>query len=216
MTTRDMVVVGAGASTRFGADKLMAEIDGKPLIAHTIDAVSAHVDVCVVVCRREISAEVARLGDDIIVAAGGETRTRSEMAGLAAIEPDVDLIGIHDAARPLVSASTIEKLFTAAQAEGGAVPLVAYDGLLVDRDSLRPVSGLAGAQTPQVFRARELLDAYERAARAEFDGHDTAEVVERFGEVKIVAIEGDPANLKVTFPSDLDEVRKTLSGPSRT
>lgn len=211
-----MVIVGAGSSTRFGADKLMAQVAGKPLIAHTIEAVRAHVDVCVVVCRPEMSSVVAELADGITLASGGATRTRSEMAGLTAIGADVELIGIHDAARPLVSPATIERLFEVAAAEGGALPLVPYERLIIDKDTLRPATGLAGAQTPQVFRSRELLDAYHEAARAGFEGHDTVEVVERFGDVRIVAIEGEEENLKVTFPGDLDEVRKRLSGPSRT
>lgn len=210
-----MIIVGAGSSNRFGADKLMAQVAGKPLIAHTIEAVRAHVDVCVVVCRPEMSSALAELADGIKLTSGGATRTRSEMAGLAAIEADVDLIGIHDAARPLVSPATIERLFEVAAAEGGALPLVPYERLIIDKVTLRPATGLAGAQTPQVFRSRGLLDAYLEAARAGFEGHDTVEVVERFGDVRIVAIEGEEENLKVTFPGDLDEVRKQLSGPSR-
>lgn len=186
------------------------------MIDHTIDAVIRHVDVCVVVCRSEVSAKVARLRADITVTTGGATRTLSEMAGLAAIGREVDLIGIHDAARPLVRASMIETLFETAAAEGGALPLLRYERLIIDRRTHRPVTGLAGAQTPQVFRAPELMSAYVKAAQTGFDGHDTLEVVQEFSEVRVVAIAGDPANLKVTYPGDLDEVRILLSGPSRT
>lgn len=211
-----MIVVGGGASSRFGTDKLMVEVEGRPLIEHTIDAVIGHVDVCVVVSRPGIVEALAALRSNLTVVPGGETRTLSEMAGLAALGRDVDLIGIHDAARPLVSASTIETLFAAAQAEGGALPLLPYERLIVDRGTHRPMSGLAGAQTPQVFRASDLMGAYVRAAEAGFDGHDTVEVVQEFSDIKIVGIEGDPDNLKVTFPEDLEMVRERLSGPSRT
>lgn len=211
-----MIVVGGGASTRFGEDKLMADIDGRPLIEHTIDAVVSQVDVCVVVCRSEISGRVAELRPDVTVTPGGATRTRSEMSGIAAIGMDVDLIGIHDAARPLINGAMISRLFETAHAEGGAVPLLTYEELIVDRESHQPMTGLRGAQTPQVFRAAELIGTYQRAARAGFDGHDTVEVMQRFSDVRVVAIDGDPTNVKVTYPDDLDRVRASLSGPSRT
>lgn len=211
-----MIVVGAGRSSRFGEDKLMAEVAGRPLIEHTIEAVEPHVDVCVVVCRPELSDRIAAIHPHVEVATGGATRTLSEMAGLASVGGDVDLIGIHDAARPVVSEATIHRLFEAAHAEGGAIPLLAYQRLIVDRRTHQPVTGLHGAQTPQVFRGPELMAAYVRAAEAGFEGHDTAEVMEKFSEIRIVGVEGDRANVKVTFPADLEEVRSRLTGPSRT
>lgn len=211
-----MIVVGGGASTRFGDDKLMVEIDGRPLIEHTIDAVAGHVDICVVVCRAEIRSTVSARRPDVVVTAGGRTRTRSEMAGLAALGQEVDLIGIHDAARPLVSTATVEALYETALREGGAVPLLAYEQIVVDRATLRPASGIHGAQTPQVFRGPELMAAYTRAREDGFEGHDTVEVMERFGGVRIVGIPGDPTNIKVTYPGDLEAVRSHLSDASHT
>ena len=210
-----MVVVGGGASTRFGQDKLMIEIDGRTLLEHTIDAVIDHVDVCVVVCREEIGPTVLERRPGVVVTAGGSTRTRSEISGLSAIDREVDLVGIHDAARPLVSGATIEELYDTALREGGAVPLLKYRQILVDRETLSPVPGVHGAQTPQVFRATDLMAAYSRAEEEGFEGHDTVEVMQEYSDVRIVAIPGDPANLKVTYPEDLDEVRR-LSDPSHT
>ena len=209
-----MVVVGGGSSTRFGADKLRTEIAGRPLIEHTIDAVVGLVDVCVVVCRAELAGELDR--HDIIVALGGTTRTASEMAGLAAIGDQVDLIGIHDAARPLVDPTMVERLFVAAGAHGGAVPLMSYGQLILDKKTHEPIPGLQGAQTPQVFRAPDLLAAYARAAQHGFDGHDTVEVMQRFSDVATVGVPGDPGNIKVTYPEDLERVRALLSDSSHT
>jgi 2-C-methyl-D-erythritol 4-phosphate cytidylyltransferase len=215
MPLRAMVVVGGGSSTRFGVDKLMVGVGDRPLIAHTIDAVVTRVDVCVVVCRPGVAGELAAIRDDVMVTEGGETRTQSEMAGLAVVGENVDLIGIHDAARPLVKPEMIDRLFTVAELSGGAVPLVSYDRLIIDRKTHRPVPGVLGAQTPQVFRGPELKLAYGLAAEASFDGHDTVEVMQRFSDVKIVGVPGDPHNLKVTYPGDLDRVREARSGPSR-
>ncbi|HJS71409.1 MAG TPA: 2-C-methyl-D-erythritol 4-phosphate cytidylyltransferase [Acidimicrobiia bacterium] len=214
MTSRAMVVVGGGSSARFGADKLRTDIAGRPLIEHTIDAVVGLVHSCVVVCRPELANALDR--PDVIVALGGATRTSSEMAGLAALGDQVDLIGIHDAARPLVDPALVERLFVAAEAHGGAVPLLSYERLILDKASHEPITGLLGAQTPQVFRAPALLAAYARAARQGFDAHDTLEVMQRFGDVEIVGLPGDPGNIKVTYPEDLERVRALLSDSSHT
>jgi len=211
-----MVVVGGGSSSRFGTDKLMYEVAGRPVLSHTIEAVISHVDLCVVVCRPEIVETVTRLHPGVVVAHGGPTRTQSEMAGLAAIEEDVSLIGIHDAARPVVDGRTIDRLFAAAHSTGGAVPLLAYEGLILHRQTGRPLKGIHGAQTPQVFQATELFSAYRQAASENFEGHDTVEVMERFSNVKIAAVQGSLTNVKVTFPGDADGLSDLLAGPSRT
>lgn len=216
MPTRAMIVVGGGSSTRFGSDKLLAEVAGRPLIAHTIDAVADQVDTCVVVCRPEIVDDVAGLRQDIVVTPGGATRTLSEMAGLAALGGELDLIGIHDAARPAVDRALVDRLFSIASEQGGAVPVVASQKAILDRATHRPIAGLRLAQTPQVFRGPDLMPAYVRAARAGFEAHDTVEVMQRFANVTIVAVPGDSTNVKVTFPEDLESVSATIRARSRS
>lgn len=216
MPTRAMIIVGGGSSTRFGSDKLLAEVAGRPLIAHTIDAVADHVDTCVVVCRPEVIDQVAGIRDDTTVVPGGATRTLSEMAGLAGLGGEADLIGIHDAARPAVDGALVDQLFSVAADRGGAVPVVVPERVILDRKTHRPVSGLRRAQTPQVFQGPELMSAYVKAARAGYEAHDTVEVMQRFSDVAIVAVPGDLANVKVTFPEDLDSVGETIRARSRT
>lgn len=211
-----MIVVGGGSSTRFGSDKLLADVAGRPLIAHTIEAVVDHVDRCVVVCRPEIIEEIATLDPRIDVAAGGATRTLSEMAGLAALAGEVDLIGIHDAARPVVEGLLVDHLFSIAATQGGAVPVVPPEKPIIDRKTHGPVVGLRRAQTPQVFRGPELMAAYVKAAQAGYEAHDTSEVMERFANITIVAVSGDQANVKVTYPEDLDSVAEAIKARSRT
>jgi 2-C-methyl-D-erythritol 4-phosphate cytidylyltransferase len=215
MASRAMVVVGGGSSSRFGGDKLLFEVAGRPVLSHTLDSVVPHVDVCVVVCRPEIVEAVAHLHPGLVFAEGGTTRTRSEMAGLAAIDEDVSLVGIHDAARPVVDAATIDRLFTTAESDGGAVPLLQYERLILHKETGRPLKGIHGAQTPQVFRASELFSAYRLAASEGFEGHDTVEVMERFSDVRIVAVAGSASNIKVTFPGDVNRLSDLLTDPSR-
>jgi 2-C-methyl-D-erythritol 4-phosphate cytidylyltransferase len=210
-----MVVLAAGSSTRFGGDKLIEEIAGLPLIAHTIAAVQATIDVCILVSRADQADRLRDLDLGVDVVAGGSTRTLSEMAGLAALGDPPDLVGIHDGARPLVTRTLIEKLFETAREVGGAVPVLAPETFFVEQATLEPVSNLMTAQTPQVFAGPELMAAYVRAARSGYDGRDTAEIMERFSETPIAAVPGEPANLKVTYPADLEEVRRRLTTPSR-
>ncbi|HIE21158.1 MAG TPA: hypothetical protein EYP73_00995 [Acidimicrobiia bacterium] len=211
-----MIVVGAGSSSRFGGDKLMAEVAGRPLVAHTMKAVAGAAEICVLVCRAEQQPALNDLGLGVTIVPGGATRTVSEMAGLAALGGEIDLIAIHDAARPLVKRTLVETLYETAADVGGAVPVLEPNRILIDRRTLRPLEGAMLAQTPQVFRGPELLGAYVRAAQAGFEGLDTADVMLEFGDVPIAAVPGDPTNLKVTYPEDLSLVRKMLEDASRS
>jgi 2-C-methyl-D-erythritol 4-phosphate cytidylyltransferase len=209
MLDRVMIVVAAGSSVRFGEDKMMFPVAGAPLVAHTVAAVSGHVDRCILVCRSDQMNALSDLGLGADLVPGGPTRTASEMAGLAAIGQPAGLIGIHDGARPLVKPALVEQLFETAARRGGAVPVV-DPGPLLRRSDLSVVIGAALAQTPQVFRGDGLLDAYAAATGAGFVGSDTAEVVRRFGVLEIVAVAGDPDNIKLTSPEDMEGIRSVL------
>lgn len=216
MSSRAMIVVGGGSSTRFGADKLLIPVAGRALIVHTIEAVARHVDRCVVVVRTEVVEQVEELLPEVTVTSGGATRTLSEMAGLAALGRDFDLIGIHDAARPAPGSDLVEQLFATADTAGGAVPLIEADSMILDRKTHRPVAGLRRAQTPQVFRGPDLMTAYVRAAQTGFEGQDTAEVVMKFTDVVATGVPGDDSNLKVTYREDLSTLELILEERSRT
>ncbi len=208
-----MIIVAGGASSRFGGDKLMAPILGLPLVMHTVASVSRAVDHCVLVCRADQLDALLAFDSGVVIVPGGATRTGSELAGLAEVGAEVDLVGIHDGARPLVSAGLIEHLFDVAADVGGAVPVLT-DAPIVSRTDLTRVPGTGLAQTPQVFRARPLIEAYKMAEAQGFEGHDTADVALAFSDLAIAAVQGDPSNIKVTFPADLEAVTLAL-GTSR-
>lgn len=209
-----MIIVAGGTSSRFGGDKLMTPIAGQPLVLHTVAAVARLVDICVLVCRQDQADALHGVGPGVVVVHGGATRTRSELAGLEALPDEIELIGIHDGARPLISPGLIGLLFDTAAEVGGAVPVLQPSRPLVRRSDLGLVAEAAVAQTPQVFRGPGLLMAYRAAADSGFEGHDTADVVRAFSNLTIAAVDGDPANIKVTYRSDLDTVRAALH-PSR-
>lgn len=210
-----MIVVGGGSSIRFGADKLLTRVAGVPLVKHTIRSVAATVDRCVLVCRPGQMEAIRSLDLGVELVPGGDTRTRSEMAGLSVLDGPYELIGIHDAARPLVSRQLIDSIFEAAARNGGAIPVLAV-GSLVERATLDPITGVGAAQTPQVFHATLLRRAYRAAQEEGFDGHDTAEVVARYTDTRVVAVPGEPANLKATYPEDLELIESLLEERART
>ncbi len=147
---------------------------------------------------------------------GGARRQDSVFCGLEALSPGIDLVAIHDAARPLVTESLVRSVLVAAKEAGGAVP-----GLPV-RDTLKSVTssgdiqgtvsrqGLVAVQTPQGFQREVILAAHrENQRNGNGDVTDDAALVERMGHA-VRIIPGDPSNIKVTDPDDLLFARTLL------
>jgi 2-C-methyl-D-erythritol 4-phosphate cytidylyltransferase len=216
------IVVGGGASTRLGGtgSKVLLPLGERSVLAWSLVTLQRcpAVDHVVLVHREQdreqIAAIVEQVGVTKLVAsvAGGATRQDSELAGLEALAGHIaasaiDLVAIHDAARPFLTLALLDRVIDAARRHGGAVPALPVDApLLLRRGSphlLVPTDGLRRVQTPQVFAASALLDAYRRAATDGFHGVDTAETVERYSALEVVAVEGDPDNRKLTYPGDV-------------
>ena len=215
-----VVILGAGSGTRMGAEvnKVLLDLDGMPVLAHSVRTVLGlpDVDQVVLVCRPgeedAVGAAVRpHLGDrDLLLVPGGATRHASEQAALRVLagpigSGEVDVVVIHDGARALAPAALFTQAIATARECGGAVPTVALAGLLSrdPREEL-PAGRLAGVQTPQAFRAPPLLEAYASAARDGFEGTDTAACLERYRpDLVIETIPSGPANLKITYPEDL-------------
>jgi len=213
-----VVIVAAGSGTRSGAsvNKVLLTLLDAPVLVWSIRDALALPDVRRVVLVVKpgeagvVSDAVApHLGDhEVTIVDGGETRHRSEWNALSVLASDIesgaiDVVAIHDGARPLAGRPLFESTITAARLHGGAVPVVPLTGL-VTTDGLAVRRPLVGVQTPQAFRAPELLAAHRAAARDRFDGTDTASCVERYTDLPIAAVPSTPANLTVTFAEDLD------------
>lgn len=212
-----IVLLAAGAGHRVGAgtNKVLLPLDGVPVLAHSVrTALSVDgVHRIVVVVRAEDRAEVAgalapHLGThDLWLVDGGAERHGSEARALEALRTEISsgeitVVAIHDAARPLATSALFAKVISTALTYGGAVPATAVAQLNRSDGSLAP-AGLAAVQTPQAFRAATLLAAYDAAAADGFVGTDTAACLERYTDLEIRAVDGEPRNLKVTFPEDL-------------
>lgn len=201
-------------------NKVYLPIDSRHLLTFPLEVfgLSPLVDRVVVVARSDDRAraaeliESAEMSKPTQVVVGGASRQESEHNGLASIADEIDtgridLVAIHDGARPFVTLELIERLVTKAEEIGGAIPGLPNESPLyrVEGGRARPLvqERLRRVQTPQVFRARPLLAAYRRAAEAGFSGVDTAETARRFGSIDVAMVPGDDRNIKVTFVEDM-------------
>lgn len=212
-----VVILAAGAGRRVGGpvNKVLLDLGGRPVLSWSVAdalALPSVRRVVVVIRPEEREAVAAALGDlaaRVELVAGGVTRHDSEARALGhlagAIESgELEVVAIHDAARPRAGQALLAAVLAAAVDAGGAVPVVDLDDV-VTRDGSRLAGRLVAVQTPQAFRAGLLLRAYRAAAEAGFDGTDTAACVEWYAEdgVRVVAVPGHRENAKLTFAPDL-------------
>jgi len=210
------IIVAAGSSQRMGFDKLLALLGDKPVLAHTIEAFerTASVREIILVARAERVGEFEELvrQNDFQkvreVIAGGEQRHDSVRAGLAQVSAEATFIAVHDAARPLVTAEQIERVFELARTHGGAALAEPITNTLKRADQAGVVTGgvprenVYGMQTPQIFE-RDLIDkAYAAIAAENRSVTDEVSAVEQLG-AKIVLLPNEEWNVKITYPRDL-------------
>ena len=213
-------ILAAGASTRAGVDKVGADLGGQPVLAWSIAAARASgaFDRIVIVTRHDrprgpIEAIARATAPGTAVVGGGETRTHSTWAALAAAQ-DADVIAIHDSARPFAPPSLFARCVEIARQEGSAVaglPLADTvrradeAGVAVEEISRE---GLWSAQTPQAFR-RELLERARVTAGDRSFSDDAAAV--RAAGFPVRMILGEARNLKITTMEDLAYARELVA-----
>ncbi len=219
MTRAAAVILAAGSGSRLGAEvnKVLLPLLGVPILARSVRTVLDVADMhrVVLVVRpedREVVAEAVspHLGEhDLWVVDGGATRHDSEWQALQALAADIeageiDVVAIHDAARPLAPATLWRAVIATAASHGGAIP-VTRSAQLSERSGRLAPTDLLGVQTPQAFAAPALLAAYRRAEAEGFTGTDTASCLEAYADpaVAIHAVPSTPANFKVTFAEDV-------------
>jgi 2-C-methyl-D-erythritol 4-phosphate cytidylyltransferase len=223
------VVPAAGRGERLGpgAPKALRELGGVPLLVHAVRALSRSraLSLVVVVAPADGVAAVRAILDDsgtdgadgpeVRVVAGGSTRQESVRLGLAALPPQVDVVLVHDAARPLVPSEVVDAVARAvdegAEAVVPAVPLadtVKQVGPAPAPGRPEPVLGtpdratLRAVQTPQGFRREVLQRVHDKALSDGVEATDDAGLVERYGGT-VVVVPGHEEAFKVTRPLDL-------------
>jgi 2-C-methyl-D-erythritol 4-phosphate cytidylyltransferase len=211
----EAVVVAAGSGRRFGGGvpKQFQLLAGSPVVVRACRAVlrASEVDGVVLVLPEAILEAppdwLRRLSSRVRPVAGGSSRTGSVRRGVASVDPEADVVLVHDGVRPLVRPGTVTRVLRAA-ADGPVVPTarvtdtvkrVDGDGRVVETVDRTP---LRLAQTPQGFPASLLQRVLDRGEAEGLEVTDEASLCERFGET-VRTVPGDRENLKITRPGDL-------------
>lgn len=198
------IVLAGGSGSRFGRQvpKQYETLRGHRVLDWALNAARIASDGVVLVVGEEYADHPEPSVDAVVV--GGVERADSVRAGLAAIPDDVDIIVVHDAARPLASPMIFETVVGAVLAGAdAAIPAIAVSDTIkrvVDDAVVETLDRreLVAVQTPQAFRAETLRDAHAEGG----DATDDATLVEAIGGTVLV-VPGDPYNIKITHPHDL-------------
>lgn len=215
------IVVAGGSGERLGraGGKQLALVAGRPVLSWTVKALAETpgLDLIVVVAHpervdeyRSSAVELLGVAIPVVFAPGGDSRQASVASGLAAVPESIDLIVVQDGARPLLTpeltTTAIAALCSDPDAAGVVVGHCCVDTLKRAEDgvvhSTPDRSQYWVVQTPQVFRASILRDAYSKASAEDFVGTDDSSLVERAGG-RVVLVEGPRDNIKVTMSEDL-------------
>ena len=215
-----VIIVAGGTGSRMNTElpKQLIEIYNKPIIVYSIEKfISFNKNIQVIISLHKDYFDVfekikRQFNLNVHVVQGGETRYQSVKNALAVLKDEIKIVGIHDAARPLVSLQTIERVYQSAEKNGAAIPVIDMNESLrevennnskaVDRTKYKIV------QTPQCFQKDILLDAYNTPYNSLFT--DDASVVEENGH-RIFLTEGNAENIKITYPQDLKLAEMLLS-----
>lgn len=211
------IVIPAGGQGRRlgGRAKPFLELAGEPVLARALRPFLAHPDVVAIAVA--VPADIAAappswltaIDPRVQVVAGGAERGESVSRALAALPAALDVIAVHDAARPLVAETVVARALAAAAEGRNVVVAVPVTDTIKEVDEGGRIVGtpdrrrLWAAQTPQAFPAAVLREAYRRAAEEGVLATDDGALVARFGGT-VVVIEGEPTNLKITTEVDLE------------
>ncbi|MDQ2767529.1 MAG: 2-C-methyl-D-erythritol 4-phosphate cytidylyltransferase [Gemmatimonadota bacterium] len=215
-----VVIVAAGSSSRTaGAElKQFRWVAGKPMLLHSVQRFMERADVAMVVCVLPKShagdpppwlfqCDIERL----LVSVGGRERGESVLNGLEDLPPEVTIVLVHDAARPMVDSDTIERVIAKARAGVGAVPALPATDTIKEVDESGAIvrttvrARLYHAQTPQGFPRAMIEEAYIRAKADRVQATDDAALCERIG-ARVEIVEGSATGMKVTTDEDFARV----------
>ncbi len=216
------VIVAGGSGKRMGTSvsKQFLELQGQPILAHTLRAFqnAEKITQIVLVVPQEqcdyVKQEIVKkyaFDKTAAVVSGGAERYDSVYRGILACDPDTDIVYIHDGVRPFIDGKLIEEGYQACIQYGNAVCGVpSKDTVKVTDDDANVVATpdrahVWSVQTPQIFRYREIKAAYEKLQGEDKTGvTDDAMVMEKFGNCAVHMYTGSYRNIKITTPEDLE------------
>ncbi len=218
------IIAAAGAGRRMKADrpKQFMALESIPILVLTLRKFDAApmIDHIVIASPPESVDEVrkmvkeAGLTKPVTAIEGGERRQDSVAIAMGHLASGTDLVAVHDGVRPFVSLEEIDQVIEAASASGAAILAIPVTDTVkeVERDVVKSTlrrENLVLVQTPQVFQADILHDAFDSARRDGYYGTDEASLVERRGR-SVSLVRGSERNIKITRPSDLSLARFLL------
>jgi len=218
------IIAAAGAGRRLGATtpKQLIDIGGGTMLQHSVKAFAAHPRISEIVVvlpdGQAPSGLTFDTGPSIRIVTGGDRRQDSVARGFDAVSPDSDVVLVHDAARPFVTAALIDKTIDAAARHGAAIAALASKdtikrvdgGVIVDTI---PRESVYLAQTPQGFR-RDVLAATVALGRSGVEATDEAALAERAG-YHVHVVDGDSGNVKITTEDDLRAARARMGAATQ-
>ena len=214
------IIVAAGSSQRMGFDKLLAPLAGKPVLQRSIEAFINCDDITeiVVVCPQErFDALDLEFSNQLITRVdGGNDRHESVAAGLSKITKKTEYIAVHDGARPLISSEQIARVLRSAIEHGGATSARPVTETLKRADTHgRAVESVCRdhlwlMETPQIFKASLLTDAYQAVQDKGERVTDEVSALELIGRHTQLVKNPSP-NPKITYPEDIEQAKKFIS-----
>jgi 2-C-methyl-D-erythritol 4-phosphate cytidylyltransferase/2-C-methyl-D-erythritol 2,4-cyclodiphosphate synthase len=215
------VIVAAGKGERFGSYKPLLKIEDKYMLEYSVETISKNnkIEGIVVVCLSNYIQTIRELLKKYnlvkYVVPGGTLRQDSVRKGILKVPEDVEFVMIHDAARPFVSDDIVERSINAALENGSCVVCVGVNDTVkrVENGFIKETldrKSIFLAQTPQIFKRKDLLDAFENAVAKRHIFTDESSLMEFQGASPFMIL-GDASNIKVTYPEDLLLVDKTVS-----
>jgi len=208
---KQVIIVAGGKGLRMGGDipKQFMLLEGRPVLMHTIQAFydyDSEIHIILVLPHEQITYWETLCTDYNFsiphqIVSGGETRFHSVKNGLAVIKTNNALIGIHDGVRPLVDKELIARVYEQAELKGAAYPVVPVTDSIRKGNVAVDRSQYFLVQTPQVFKADILIEAYKQEYKTEFT--DDVSVVETSGICRPIMVEGSRKNIKITTSIDL-------------
>ena len=210
-----LILAAAGTGSRFGGDipKQFSNMRGKPLYLHALEPFVEFFEEAVMVVpeawqdRVEEQIRLLPYRGKLLLQTGGLERQDSVHRGLSRLSDSIQIVLVHDAARPFVSQGLIARVVEQARQGGACVPALPPRDTVKEVDSLKVVKTLDRhhlrlIQTPQGFEINLLRQALKQAQKEDFCGTDEASLVERLGS-PVYVVTGEPENIKVTWKEDL-------------
>jgi 2-C-methyl-D-erythritol 4-phosphate cytidylyltransferase len=208
------LITAAGSSTRYGKNKMLEPVQGKPLLIRTLERFLAcgEIEEIIVAARgtdKETYEELTKELDIVKVVMGGKQRIESLLNALNASSGNILIT--HDGARPLVKPTLIKELISCVKKTGAAMTAVNPTATvkITDNQSMMITGTLPRiktwiAQTPQAYNRKILKQAMEKAVREKyFVPTDDSEIVANMTSHNIMVVPGDHSNIKVTHRSDI-------------